>query len=136
MITTIFVVALLAFLVWLYVWPHHPASPTGTRQRDELAIVASLPIAQQSLFLAEMARVRKNTTTAVLLALFLGGLGAHRFYLGYALSGLLYVLFVWTFIPSIVALFEAFTMTGTVARMNAEQAEQIAARLTAATTTP
>lgn len=46
----------------------------------------------------------KDRTVAILLALFLGGLGAHRFYLNQPGWGVLYFLFCWTFIPSIVAL--------------------------------
>ncbi|GET26141.1 NINE protein [Prolixibacter sp. NT017] len=45
----------------------------------------------------------KNKVTAALLAFFLGGLGIHRFYLGQGLLGVLYLVFVWTFIPSIIA---------------------------------
>lgn len=48
----------------------------------------------------------KSRTTAVLLAFLLGGLGAHRFYLGNIFVGLFYLFFCWTFIPSIFALFE------------------------------
>jgi hypothetical protein len=47
----------------------------------------------------------KNKLTAGLLALFLGGLGVHKFYLGRAV-GVVYLLFCWTFIPSIIALIE------------------------------
>lgn len=43
---------------------------------------------------------------AALLALFLGGLGVHRFYLGQPFVGLIYLLFCWTFIPAIVAFVE------------------------------
>ena len=49
----------------------------------------------------------KSRTVAVLLALFLGGIGAHKFYLGKVGTGLLYLLFCWTFIPGLIALFEA-----------------------------
>ena len=42
---------------------------------------------------------------AGLLALFVGGLGIHRFYLG-QWWGLFYLLFFWTFIPAIIAFFE------------------------------
>lgn len=55
----------------------------------------------------------KNKTVAGLLALFLGGFGIHKFYLG-KLNGILYLIFCWTFIPSIIALIEAiryFTMS-------------------------
>ena len=48
----------------------------------------------------------KNRSTAILLALFLGGLGIHKFYLNKPGLGILYILFVWTFIPGIIAFFE------------------------------
>jgi len=54
----------------------------------------------------------KSKATAGLLALFLGGIGIHRFYLG-QWWGLLYLIFCWTFIPAIIAFVEAivfFTM--------------------------
>lgn len=49
----------------------------------------------------------KNRIAAALLALFLGGFGAHKFYLGKVGQGLLYLLFCWTFIPAIIAFVEA-----------------------------
>lgn len=49
----------------------------------------------------------KSRTVAVLLALFLGGIGAHKFYLGKVGTGLIYMLFCWTLIPGLIALFEA-----------------------------
>jgi TM2 domain-containing membrane protein YozV/RNA polymerase subunit RPABC4/transcription elongation factor Spt4 len=48
----------------------------------------------------------RNRTTAAILALFLGGVGVHRFYIGRPGSGILYLLFFWTFIPAVVALVE------------------------------
>lgn len=48
----------------------------------------------------------KNRVTAALLAFFLGGLGAHKFYLGKTGMGFLYLIFFWTFIPAIVAFIE------------------------------
>lgn len=60
----------------------------------------------------------KNTTTAVLLALFLGGVGAHRFYLGQIGWGILYLLFSWTFIPMIVSLVECFFLSSRVRNYN------------------
>lgn len=49
---------------------------------------------------------QKNKTVAGLLALFIGGLGIHKFYMNKPLWGLIYILFCWTFIPSIVAFIE------------------------------
>jgi len=48
----------------------------------------------------------KNKVTAALLALFLGSLGIHKFYLGQNLAGILYLLFFWTGLPAIIAFFE------------------------------
>ncbi|CFX15822.1 TM2 [Syntrophomonas zehnderi OL-4] len=48
----------------------------------------------------------KNRIAAGVLALLLGGLGVHKFYMGQVGKGILYLLFVWTFIPSILALIE------------------------------
>ena len=48
----------------------------------------------------------RSRIVAALLALFLGGIGIHKFYLGKSI-GILYILFCWTFIPAIVAFFEA-----------------------------
>jgi ribosomal protein L40E len=47
-----------------------------------------------------------NKTTAALLALFLGGIGAHKFYLGRTGMGLLYLAFCWTGVPLIISLVE------------------------------
>ncbi|WP_456267660.1 NINE protein [Kushneria sp. AK178] len=48
----------------------------------------------------------KTKVGAALFAFFLGGFGAHRFYVGNVGLGILYLLFCWTFIPAIVAFFE------------------------------
>lgn len=45
----------------------------------------------------------KSKQTTWILALLLGGFGAHRFYLGQTGRGLLALCFCWTFIPSIIA---------------------------------
>ena len=48
----------------------------------------------------------KDRVTAGVLAILLGGLGAHRFYLGDVGLGLLYLCFFWTAIPALVGLIE------------------------------
>lgn len=47
-----------------------------------------------------------NKTALLLLTFFLGGFGAHKFYLKKYGQGTLYILFCWTFIPSIIAFIE------------------------------
>ena len=48
----------------------------------------------------------KNKGTAAVLALLLGGIGIHRFYLGQSGLGLIYLLLCWTFVPAIIALID------------------------------
>jgi TM2 domain-containing membrane protein YozV len=48
----------------------------------------------------------KNRIVAALLALFLGGLGLHKFYLGQIGWGVLYLVFFWTPFPWVAAFFE------------------------------
>lgn len=43
---------------------------------------------------------------AAIIALVLGGIGAHKFYLNQPGMGLVYLVFFWTFIPAIVAFVE------------------------------
>ena len=47
-----------------------------------------------------------NKAALLLLTFFLGGLGAHKFYVGKNLQGVFYLLFFWTGIPGIIALVE------------------------------
>jgi TM2 domain-containing membrane protein YozV len=42
----------------------------------------------------------------LLFTFFLGGLGAHKFYTGRKLQGILYILFCWTGIPALISLIE------------------------------
>lgn len=51
----------------------------------------------------------KSRTTAIILAILLGGIGGHKFYLGQTGLGLVYLLFCATFIPAIVAIFDAIS---------------------------
>jgi len=45
----------------------------------------------------------KSRVVAALLAIFLGGIGVHKFYLGQTGWGIVYLLFCWTLIPAIIA---------------------------------
>jgi len=48
----------------------------------------------------------RNKVIAALLAIFLGGLGIHKFYLGKVGWGIIYFIFSWTFIPAIIGFLE------------------------------
>lgn len=50
----------------------------------------------------------KNRVTATLLAIFLGGIGTHWFYLGKIWKAFFYLIFCWTFIPALIALIDAW----------------------------
>lgn len=49
---------------------------------------------------------RRKRVTAGLLAIFLGGLGGHKFYLGRPIQGIIMLLFCWTIIPSIIGIIQ------------------------------
>jgi TM2 domain-containing membrane protein YozV len=68
---------------------------------------------------------KKSAVVALLLAIFLGGIGGHKFYLGNLVLGVLYLVFCWTGIPSIVALVEAFTVADTVRTINKISADEL-----------
>ena len=51
-------------------------------------------------------KIIKSRTAAGLLALFLGGIGVHKFYCGSVGLGIVYLIFFWTFIPAIIAFIE------------------------------
>ncbi len=48
----------------------------------------------------------KSKVTAGILGILLGGFGIHKFYLGKVGMGVLYLIFCWTYIPSIVGFVE------------------------------
>jgi hypothetical protein len=55
----------------------------------------------------------KNKLVAALLAIFLGGFGIHKFYLGKIGQGVLYLLFCWTFIPALIGFIEGIIYLAT-----------------------
>ena len=54
------------------------------------------------------AKETKNRTTAIILALFVGGFGIHKLYLNEG-KWWLYLIFCWTFVPLLVALYDLIT---------------------------
>jgi TM2 domain-containing membrane protein YozV len=55
----------------------------------------------------------KSKGTAIILALLLGGIGLHKFYLSRGGQGFLYLIFCWTFLPAIIAFVEAIVYAAT-----------------------
>jgi TM2 domain-containing membrane protein YozV len=52
----------------------------------------------------------KDKNTAAILALFMGGIGVHKFYLGRIGAGIIYLLFSLTFIPAVLGLIDFFVL--------------------------
>ena len=95
----------------------------------QLQLLRSLTPEQRLAFQSEYDGRRKDATVAILLALFLGGFGAHHFYLGNTGLGVLYLLFFWTLIPAFVALVECFLLSERVRRYNDHVAAEVANRV-------
>jgi TM2 domain-containing membrane protein YozV len=63
----------------------------------------------QSVASPVMVTAPKSRSVAVLLAMLLGGIGIHKFYLNSPGWGVIYMLFCWTFIPAIIGFLEGIT---------------------------
>lgn len=98
---------------------------------DDVILLKDLTDHERLMFQNEYLAMRKSETTGLLLAFFFGGVGAHHFYLGHVGLGVLYLLFCWTFIPSLVALGECLLMGRRVRRYNLQTAERIVAKIKA-----
>jgi TM2 domain-containing membrane protein YozV len=96
---------------------------------DHLAITQGFTDQQRLLFMSEYNAVKKDRTVALMLTLFLGGVGLHHFYLGRIGLGVIYLLFFWTFIPVLISLVELFLIMPRTDRYNQEKAEEIAAKI-------
>lgn len=58
---------------------------------------------QQSVYVH---KIEKSKGIALLLCFFLGGFGAHQFYLGNTTQGVFYLIFSWTCIPAIISIID------------------------------
>ncbi len=83
----------------------------------------------QAVFYQHYESVRRDEVVGILLALFLGTFGIHHFYLRRTGLGILYIVFCWTGITTILGVIECFFMPGRVREFNAIQAAGIAAAL-------
>jgi TM2 domain-containing membrane protein YozV len=83
----------------------------------------------QAVFYQHYQMVCRDEVVGIMLALFLGGFGAHQFYLRRTGLGILYCFFFWTPFPWILGFIECFFMPGRVREFNAIQAAGIAAVL-------
>lgn len=89
----------------------------NTELKDEEIQCASCGSRLDALEGWDVQEPEKSKLVAGLLALILGGLGLHKFYLGSWGAGILYLLFIWTGIPILLAIIEGLrylTMTDEV----------------------
>ncbi|MEO6981981.1 MAG: NINE protein [Edaphobacter sp.] len=88
---------------------------------------------QRAWFYAEYERARKDEVLGVILAIFLGSFGVHHFYLRRNGLGVLYLLFSWTCIPTVLGWIDAFFTPGRVRQYNAAQAAYISSEILGST---
>ena len=86
-------------------------TPPAMQQQPQQQNMMQQPVVQQYFYQAPASAIDpswpvKSKTTAGILGILLGGLGIHKFYLGKAGMGILYILFCWTYIPALVGLIE------------------------------
>ncbi|MCY3809500.1 MAG: TM2 domain-containing protein [Gemmatimonadetes bacterium] len=98
---------------------------------DTLSNLKGLSEQERHLFQTEFQTGKKDPALGLILCLLLGGIGAHRFYLGEVGLGVVYLCFCWTFIPAIIALVELFMIMARVRRYNATLADNITIKLKA-----
>jgi len=83
------------------------AQPVQSAQPVQQAQPQQVVYVQQSTVNPERANWPiKNKIVAALLAILLGTLGIHKFYLGQNGKGILYLIFCWTYIPAILSFIE------------------------------
>jgi len=87
---------------------------------------------QRAYFQAQMSAWQKDEVVGVLLALFLGTFGAHQFYLRRNGLGIVYIIFCWTGIPTIISFVECFFMPGRVRQYNLALATYFASQISPA----
>lgn len=97
---------------------------------------ANMTVHQRNWFYAEYQRACKDEAIGVLLAIFFGSFGIHHFYLHRNGLGVLYLLFSWTGIPTLLGWIECFFMPGRVRHYNSAQAMFIANQILATPAPP
>jgi TM2 domain-containing membrane protein YozV len=80
---------------------------------------------QRQFFQREYTKRSRNPSTAFVLALLLGGFGAHRFYLRQRGWGITNLLFCWTLIPLVASWVECFSIRERIENRNKEIEQQI-----------
>ena len=83
------------------------AQPVYVQQPQPVYVQQPQPVyVQQQQTAINPAWPVKSKVAAGILAIFFGGLGVHKFYLGKVGLGILYLCFCWTYIPALVGFIE------------------------------
>lgn len=85
---------------------------------DDVIRMKGLSDQERLMFQNEMTANRKDVSTGVVLCLFLGAFGAHRFYMKQSGLGAVYAVLSWTGVTLLVALVECFLMPARVREFN------------------
>jgi len=83
-----------------------PPTPQYAQPQPQVVYVQHPDNSQRQLNPIDPSWPVKSKVAAGLLAIFLGGLGIHKFYLGKTGAGVLYLLFFWTYVPAIIGFIE------------------------------
>ncbi len=88
-------------------YAQQPQSQFGYAQQPQIIIQQGSP-QPQPMYMTGInpAWPLKDKTVAALLAIFLGGIGVHKFYLGHTVAGIIYICFCWTGIPEVLGVIE------------------------------
>lgn len=87
--------------------------------------LAAVPVSKVGTIMAVYQNTQKNLGLALLLALLFGTFGAHKVYLGEKKSAILFLVFCWTGIPTIIRWFNAANMPQTVSAYNLSVIESL-----------
>jgi TM2 domain-containing membrane protein YozV len=106
----------------------HRMTPMIQQRMNDVDNIDMTP-QQQLYFRQEYDRQVRNPSTALILTVLFGGLGAHRFYLREWGWGIAYVLFFWTYIPSIISIIECPLIRSRTTKYNERCAQQILTKM-------
>lgn len=73
---------------------------------DAPQLIAALAQSTPNLARNVTPRPRRDRLAAALLGIFVGGFGVHHFYLRNYIRGFFYLIFAWTFVPTIIGFIE------------------------------
>lgn len=93
------------------------------------AVTREMTNKQKIEFYARYNEKKKNSLIAIILAIFLGAFGVHKFYQGKLFWGIIYILFCWSGVPTVWSWVEAVTMIPWVKAHNMLVASDIAERV-------